>query len=441
MVVVMMGDLQSMGAEFERLPPVVNERGSAPSLFALPGDVVVPPTGRPVKQLLWLEEQNSRVQHAFGSTLGSVQLSSLAQDDPTVHIEEEPVIEPVLEPIEPGPLSDEEPSDFFCDEPSDFFWDEALPYCPPYWTFRAEGLMLWRTKSREIKIVEEGTGTPPRGQRDALLTTDSLQQNPNWGPRLTIDHLFHDAHRLELSYFGLHHWNSQSSFDGINGVGFSFLNIDVPFDSNYTSDFDGAQFVSAAYASEIHSVELNCRTDNRWDLNQSAGYPWYEYVDFLAGVRYFRLEEEFDLASTDALETSNYLIDTTNDLVGGQLGLIAGTYCTPLVSWNLVGKAGVYANMGKQSTLLRDDNNTVLLRDFTTRDEEIAFIGELNANIAYDFHPNAALTVGYSLVWLDGVALAPEQLDFTTTATSGSAINQNGGVLFNGLSVGLQVLH
>ncbi|MFV1965928.1 MAG: BBP7 family outer membrane beta-barrel protein [Pirellulaceae bacterium] len=429
LVILTLGQLQAGASEFERFPPVQAE-GENGLLVAHPGNVILEPAGHPVRQAVWLEGRDAPSPFADGAPPRLIELASWSETPALPLLDDAGT--PSLKSIELGTAT-KEPG---------YHWDPySVCYTPPYWTVQADALMLWRTGSRDIKIVEEGTGTPPRGQRDALLTTDALQQDPAWGPRLTIGHLFDDSHRVEVTYFGLNYWSSQAAFDGADGVGFSFMNIDVPFDENITSDFDGAQYVSATYASRIQSVEMNVRTDDRWDLNRTTGYPWYRYVDFLVGFRYFRLSEEFDLASTDAGQTSNYLIDATNDMVGGQLGVITGTYCSHSIRWEVVSKAGIYTNFGKQSTLLGDDNNTVLLRDFTTRDEEIAFLGELDFEVAYDLNANTALTVGYALVWLDGVALAPEQLDFTTTPTSGSALNQNGGVLFHGLFAGFEFSH
>jgi hypothetical protein len=51
-----------------------------------------------------------------------------------------------------------------------------------------------------------------------------------------------------------------------------------------------------------------------------------------------------------------------------------------------------------------------------------------------------ALTVGYQLLWVDGLALAPEQLDFTTEPHSGSGIEDDGDLFFHGGYVGFRIL-
>jgi hypothetical protein len=46
--------------------------------------------------------------------------------------------------------------------------------------------------------------------------------------------------------------------------------------------------------------------------------------------------------------------------------------------------------------------------------------------------------LGYNLIWIEGVALAPDQLDFTNTTTSGSGIDTDGGVFLHGVNAGLE---
>ena len=42
------------------------------------------------------------------------------------------------------------------------------------------------------------------------------------------------------------------------------------------------------------------------------------------------------------------------------------------------------------------------------------------------------LRLGYNMIWLSGVALAPDQWDFTNTATSGTTLVGGGGVFLHG---------
>ena len=300
-------------------------------------------------------------------------------------------------------------------------------YCPPpVWYVGAQALFLNRTRSREIKIVEdqEQSPAPPRGQRTTLMTTDVLDFDYEWGPQLTLGRRLGGCRRLEVSYWGLHHWNADATI--LADPEAEFANISLPFDSDYTEDFDGAERADVHYASELHNVEVNLLFDRGW------------LVTPLIGVRYMNLEEEFDFQSAETNgDTSNYLIGTRNNLVGFQLGARLERQTSSCFRWYGGAKAGVYGNMAKQNTWLGDVNNSIVLRNFSNSEEDVAFIGELDLGLACQLSRCFSINAGYRVLWVEGVALAPEQLDLTTTDTSGSGLNDNGGVFYDGGYVGL----
>ena len=69
---------------------------------------------------------------------------------------------------------------------------------------------------------------------------------------------------------------------------------------------------------------------------------------------------------------------------------------------------------------------------------DIAFVGDLNLTGIYHLDDVWGIRLGYNLIWIEGVALAPDQLDFTNTTTSGSGISTDGGVLLHGVSAGVE---
>jgi hypothetical protein len=315
-----------------------------------------------------------------------------------------------------------------CDVLPDMHHIRCKVFCS-HWYADLETFVLHRNRADSIKLLEEGSPNPlPRTVRPSFLSTDELDFDYDFGPRFAIGRRFDTCRSLELSYFGLHDWDASAGHAGAEG--------DVPFDSNYTTDFDGATIVTAHYSSEVHNVELNYTVD----YCCSAITP-------LVGFRYFNLNEDFTLrvtddvlSSTTQFETSDYRIDTENHLVGFQLGGLLDRRVTNCFSWYLVGKAGAYVNIARQSTLMRDVGNTVVLRDFTDHEDEFAFIGEVGLFCSYQVSRHMALIAGYQVIVVDGLALAPEQLDFTTTPSSGSGLNDNGTLIFDGARAGLRII-
>jgi hypothetical protein len=72
-----------------------------------------------------------------------------------------------------------------------------------------------------------------------------------------------------------------------------------------------------------------------------------------------------------------------------------------------------------------------------TTSTAVAFLGELGFNLNYQFSQNWFLLGGYQVYWVDGVALAPNQLDFTNTASSGTTLDKKGSLFMQGTNAGL----
>ncbi len=46
--------------------------------------------------------------------------------------------------------------------------------------------------------------------------------------------------------------------------------------------------------------------------------------------------------------------------------------------------------------------------------------------------------LGYTAIWVNDLALAPDQLDFTNTPTSGTGIYTRGSMLIHGFNAGME---
>ena len=295
----------------------------------------------------------------------------------------------------------------------------------PIWYVEADALYLNRTNTRNIKLIEyahQSHPDPPRGQREAMLTTDDLSFDYEWAPRITIGRALDSCRRIGITYYGPLNWGASRDMVAADVP----AELNMPFDSNWTSDFDGASDVTVTYKSELHSVEANCIIDRG-----GCFMP-------LFGFRYYYLNEEFNYATTDG-ETSNYLIGTDNSLVGFQIGGMVNRQITARLSWDAAVKAGLYVNFARQHTWLGDDGNSIVLRDNVVDEGELAFASELSLGLIYQVTDCVALTAGYQVMWLEGVALAPEQLDYTTTIASSQFLNHHGGAFYDGGYLGLGI--
>jgi len=286
------------------------------------------------------------------------------------------------------------------------------------WYASAEALILDRNNTFTDPLVIDEDNFP-----NPVLTGDDLNFGAAGGPKLTLGRLADNGAALEAVYFGRNDWVATASVTGNN-------NRSVPGDLALgTFDFFAVDQIDVTYGSQIDNFELNY-------------VRHFDGLRLLAGFRYFELDEDFRIASFDNdTFLSDYLIDTQNRLYGGQLGAAYSLFGSTRegAPWELSAglKAGVFGNANQQTTLLRDLNNALVLRDLTVEGDSTAFIGEINLNAKVNVWRNLDLVVGYNLLWVEGVALAPYQLDFTDTADSSDFVDSTHGVFYHGVNVGL----
>ena len=138
-----------------------------------------------------------------------------------------------------------------------------------------------------------------------------------------------------------------------------------------------------------------------------------------------------------ATETGSYNIRTANHLYGAQLGArlrrTRGQF-----GWEAGGAAGVYVNDAQQSQSVIDFP-AVPLRNASNSSSSAAFVGDLNLTGLYRLTNVWNLRAGYNVLWIQGVALAPDQIDSDFgAALGGSHLDNSGGMLLHGVNVGIE---
>ncbi len=229
--------------------------------------------------------------------------------------------------------------------------------------------------------------------------------------------------RVEFRYFQI---------DGWNAVG------NTPF---LAADFEGyvppAGIGAPGVAtfqnkSELHSGEINIwRPVSEW-LNVSAGFRWAELDD--------RLEQAFVVPGV----TLNFRTDALNHLYGFQVGADALLWMGEKCEISGIAKAGIYGNSADQST-----TEAVLPVGFSgaggIRDDGTAFLGELGVKGKWQIKPTINLVAEYRLMWIDGVALAPDQLPHTPSPfPAGTTVPRRldrSTVFYSGAFIGLEITH
>lgn len=230
----------------------------------------------------------------------------------------------------------------------------------------------------------------------------------------------------EFDYFGIFDWDATATVQGDNELGiFGDLGLLV-------NNFTGADEVRLDYSTRLHNIEMNCV--KHWGQNCC------ESLDLLTGFRFAWLGEEFNINSMDDDQgATDYNIATENHLYGYQIGArVKGE--RPRLGWEATGKAGIFGNHAEHDQLISTDfpPPTFPRPRQSKSGGSLAFIGELSAKMVYRICQDWSLRGGYSVLWIEGVALAPDQLDFTFTPTSGHGLNTNAGLLVHGANVGIE---
>ena len=186
--------------------------------------------------------------------------------------------------------------------------------------------------------------------------------------------------------------------------------------------------VSASYRSELHSIEVN----GKRSLN--------EHFTFISGFRYLDLNEQSLSFRQDVgpnLNLAAYSIGAQNRLSGAQIGLDTKLLrCARFELGSLV-KAGAYSNDAANSALITQNIGSSYASSAAAN--HAAFVGELGLTGTYQVSDCVLFRAGYQLMWIDGVALASDQVAVSDPLHGAATVNPHGTVFYHGASAGLEM--
>ncbi len=253
------------------------------------------------------------------------------------------------------------------------------------------------------------------------VTAPDFKYEP--GVKATVGYMFPWAFAVEGSFEGQNYWTSRAG-DSLAGS----LTIPPPLGQalvDLGSAAGGTSTITTSYTSRFDSTEVNFVRP-------------YANIQFLAGIRYLELNEKYDInGASSPVSASDYLITTQNHLIGPQLGA-RGQWQISRLQFDIESKAGVFANTAAQHQTVGDVDNTILIRDAASNNTEISFVGEVSAYVTYPIFSWLTGKVGYTGLWITDLALAPNQLDFSNDATSGTALNAHESVIIHGFNAGVE---
>lgn len=306
-----------------------------------------------------------------------------------------------------------------------------------------------------------------------LLSTRSLDFNYQPGLRVNLGRylgtdLLNRTHSLEFMYFGLQEWNASNSIVGdlnaafVQGKDGQFIpaltgRIFSPFPLT-TGGFNRAESMAIENSSTFNNFEVNYRIRRGMRPGRKVGWPdgsWTRECtpswtpSMLAGIRYISFNDQFQWLSRGSFQDlstgettpieGDYKTRTTNDLLGGQIGGdLVHRWCKGSLGFRA--KVGLYGNANQQYSQVRTADRADLFElpngDTHVRGYRMSFVGEFGFVGAWNFTPNFAVNASYDFLWLQGVALAPEQLSFHVPTTP--QLLDSGSVFLQGVSLGAE---
>jgi hypothetical protein len=327
-------------------------------------------------------------------------------------------------------------------------------WCSPRW-YDIYGEFLYLTRedvSRTVDFTSDG----PAGLGDPfiVLSTDNLDFDERPGFRFVAALQFGASGNIEFNYLGTLNWAKSASVtsptDDLYSVFSDFGNdpppqAGPPIVRGGFTDTDSADFHSIEYSSNLDSLELGYR--RRWMApNCRIQGSW------IAGVRYLRLEEQFlhktrvdypdpnGGGAPDITGFLDYEVGTANSMTGFQVGGDAWATLFPGIQLGSDFKMGIYGNRADQVTTINAQSlaSTIVESDSV---DEVAFLAEANLIGTWRLSQNLTLRGGYTAIYVDGVALAPENFNSGAPFVGGDRtvfINANGDLLLHGFTGGVE---
>jgi hypothetical protein len=315
--------------------------------------------------------------------------------------------------------------------------------CPPdersYAVFDALFLQRNNATVKQPLIVDTANPDVP------LMSTGDLTSTIGTGARLLYGTYGEEDVGWEVGYLGVYGMYANRLATSASG---DLASAYPAFAS--VSGFRDGSFSTATYSSNLNSIECNIVL-HEYDggYNRRSGRPWQRcdgydggHVDWLAGFRWADVEEtaRLSMRSTTPTPVSSYGVTTSSNLFAGQVG-IRGRMA--FERWATEGfmKVGIAGTSLSQSQTMVDAFATDPLRSPRSGDAAgMGMIAEMNWSAIYRFDDVWGFRVGYNLMSLTGLALAPDQWVFSPSnaASVGTGVHGTGSLFLCGGSLGLE---
>ena len=274
--------------------------------------------------------------------------------------------------------------------------------CRPWWSATADVLIWdrigWKTQTIVPLLYDGEDGEVTAAQRSDLLNSDDFTFGFRAGPRFSLVRHGCRGYDLEFVYFGIDGWSDTQ----IVPASETFLDYDLRYD----------------LSSRLYNAEANLRWNPLCRVALLAGFRWSKLREELRAG--YIIDSSFEPVGN---------LETDNNLYGFQIGTDAILLQRGCFSVNGLLKAGIYGNHAELTSTVLSGERTLL---YSTSTNHTAFIGEVGLQGSYQVTDCLSLKAGYTVLWIDGVALPTSQL------ADGPGIDSSNTVIYHGATAGLE---
>ena len=310
--------------------------------------------------------------------------------------------------------------------------DCCQPCCCPRWTASADFIIFDRIGSVNQTLVERVPGNVPLTELSNTFGSEALnskdfQQGFYGGPRVGLIRHGDNDWDLELSFFQIDGWSIAKTIGPDNPP--DWLVMRAPGGFLQTQDH-ATQAMAWEYTSRLDNAEINLRWNPGCPVTLLAGFRWVNLHENLQGVL---------VPPTFTFEPPFWNATTTNNLYGCQCGADGIILERGRFSMDGWVKAGIYDNNADETTGV---SIFKVVRPSSASTNHAAFVGETGLQCKFQITKRLLLKAGYQAMWLEGVALAPGQIQetFLTKPKTENAlgVNCHSGAFFHGGTAGLE---
>jgi len=317
-------------------------------------------------------------------------------------------------------------------------------YCCP-WYGGANALIMTRDKGNRVWTSYLDQNEPMQ-----LANTDDVAMDWHCGMEVRFGRRFCcDQWAIEATYWTLFPSTESFTLTGRDGFGLAtpLNDREVEFNGITADDWfgNGALEHRLSRRDEFHNVEINA-IRNRFlgGCNTPCGLDW------LAGFRFFRFEDNLTFASVQnggswaQPDTVAYLEDrVANNLWGFQIGFNADYCLAQNLRVFLTPKFGIYDNHISHYFSMHLGDGTLgtgVYGSFPVdgHTDVVSFLTQIDLGLDWRFAENWSARIGYRVVKATGIGLAESQIpQYLVDLPEISHVKTNGDLVLHGAYAGL----